>query len=378
MNEQEKEKQAADLLDKYREGECTAEEIALLESWYNHMASSAEGYIDSTVEQAIKKKVWNNINGRRSIIPYYKIAAAAIGFILLIGGALYYNSFRDTKQTLAQIQDIQPGGNKAILTLANGQKIILDTAKNGELVSQQGVTISKSTNGQLVYQATANASQTSSINTLTVPAGGQYQVILPDGSNVYLNATSCLIYPTRFAGNERSVTLSGEAYFEVSKDPRKPFIIKSINVAGSTVPQQLIRVIGTHFNVNCYPEEPIRTTLAEGKIEISQPANPQKTTLKPGDQSIVSSNGIKVHQVNPEDVIGWKNGLFVFNQTPLREVMKQIGRWYDVEIDFSSLPNEPFEGEILRSNTLSQVLKVIERTDNLKFQVEGRKISIKH
>jgi ferric-dicitrate binding protein FerR (iron transport regulator) len=183
---------------------------------------------------------------------------------------------------------------------------------------------------------------------------------------VYLNAASSLKYPTRFTGNEREVTLTGEGYFEIAKNAKQPFIVVTTN--------QSIRVLGTHFNVSCYPGDPIKTTLAEGKIEISRPANSQKTTLKPGDQSIVSPEGIEVHQVNPDDVIAWKDGKFVFIRTPLKEMLRQISRWYDIDVDYSQIPDQNFDGEISRKLSLQEVLKSVEAGTDLHFQIEGRRI----
>ena len=373
MNEQE----IKNLLDRFEKGDCTPAESALVENWYNQLAQQAKAEITFSEleekDQEIRSQLFA-VPEKRLYPIYLRYAAAVVVIAGLAWGSYGIFTTRNEANTVFQTaQEIQPGSNSAILTLSNGKRISLGT-HNGSVDTDPDVQISNnSSNGIVTYKLNnsktphVNHIESDQLNTITTPRGGQYQLILSDGTLVYLNADSKLQYSVRF--DERVVTLVGEGYFEVAKDAQRPFIVVSQG--------QKVIVIGTHFNVSCYPEEPIRTTLAEGKIEISQPANSQKATLKPGDQSIVSSNGIKVHQVNPEDAIGWKNGLFVFNRTPLKEVMKQIGRWYDVEVNFNDLPNEPFEGEILRNNTLSQVLKVIERTNDIKFQVEGRRVSIR-
>jgi ferric-dicitrate binding protein FerR (iron transport regulator) len=288
--------------------------------------------------------------------------------VVVVAGMAYGSSFIFNKPVQIAAE-IQPGTNKAILTLGNGQKISLNDTKNGNIATLRGVQVSNDTASSIVtYQSNPNTDPTL-INTITTPAGGQYQLILPDGSKVFLNATSSLTFPSRFAFNKREVNLTGEAYFEVTKDSQKPFLVTSKG--------QQLKVLGTHFNISAYPNEPLKTTLAEGKVEISLTANPQKTVLQPGDQSIVNLNDIHVQQVNPDDVIAWKDGLFAFNQLPLKDVFQQLGRWYNVTFESNSkLDNHTFDGEIPRTYTLSQVLTMIELSTNLKFKVEGQKISV--
>jgi ferric-dicitrate binding protein FerR (iron transport regulator) len=373
--------EAKELLERVENGTCTPEEKILVDSWYLDITRQAKDFTGAIDYESEKLWIWNQLQKRKvRRLPNWLVAAACLTFFMLsIGVYVFVSQKHSHPAAELASKDILPGTNKATLTLANGKRIDLDAAKNGNIASLTGVTVQKTASGKVIYHITsgndvsANA-ETLAYNTISTPNGGQYEVILPDGTDVYLNAASSLIYPTRFAGNERLVTLSGEAYFEVSKDPSKPFIIKSTNVAGSTVPQQLIKVLGTHFNVSCYPEEPIKTTLAEGKIEISQPANPQKATLKPGNQSIVSSNGIKVQQVNVEAATAWKDGLFVFSNTDLQTVLKQISRWYDVEVDQSITEDQSFEGEIPRNVSLYKVLEAIEIGSHVKLKVKGRRI----
>jgi ferric-dicitrate binding protein FerR (iron transport regulator) len=358
-------KEAKELLRKYESGTCTPEEKTLVDSWYLQICRSAEPLAYDPEFAAIGQRIWDNIQGRRRVRWYYYPMAAAIA-VLMVVLVHYYG-----QKTTTQIADIQPGGNRAVLILGNGQKILLDTVKDGQLATVQGVNIRKA-NGQIVYEVpkdTHNGASGLSINTINTPNGGQYQVILPDGSKVYLNAASSLSYPTWFPKNERKVTLRGEGYFEIAKDASRPFLVESSN--------QMVRVTGTHFNVSCYSDKQVLTTLAEGKIEISQPAFPQKrTTLKPGDQSIVSPTGIEVKQIDPDDATAWKDGVFVFNETPLKDVCAQLGRWYDVEVDYSMLPDQNLNARISKSLTLKEALMLIEVGTNRKFKIEGRKITL--
>jgi len=338
---------------------------------------------------------------RLTLAAVWPVVAAAI---ILIAGISYF-FFRSVEQDIQQsdiyahnkAHDIPAGTNKATLTLANGKQIVLDDAANGLVAQQSGVIISKGANGQLIYSLSPSGrggearegsplslqggslpegeSNRIAYNTITTPKGGQFQVFLPDGSMVYLNAASSLKYPVKFTGNERKVTLTGEAYFEIVKHTNQPFIVSSSN--------QVLRVLGTHFDVSSYAGEPVKTTLAEGRVEISSPAFSQKLQLKPGEQATLSSigkdakgkeGGFTVAQVRADDVIAWKDGLFVFTNTELKDLLRQIARWYDVEVDYVTIPDVNFDGEISRKTTLLQVLKLIEAGSDIPFHLEGRRI----
>jgi transmembrane sensor len=299
------------------------------------------------------------------------MAGAVIGLAVVSSLTAVYIERQHTNILVAQTQttDINPGTNRATLTLANGQTIDLDKAQNGSLANNAGINIQKTANGNIAYTTAgkSNAQFLQVYNTITTPNGGQYEIVLQDGTKVWLNAGTTITYPVTFVKEtERKVKLTGEAYFEVSKAPGKPFIVESTT--------QRIVVLGTHFNVSCFKNEPVKTTLTEGKVEISLNNKSQKTTLKPGDQSIVSSNGIKVQQVNTEAVVAWKDGLFVFEDTDLQTVLKQISRWYDVEVDQSITDNKSFEGEIPRNISLAKALKAIEIGSHVKLKIEGRRI----
>ncbi len=385
------EQEASELLKKYKEGSCTPQEMAFMESWYKDLEGNLPDVPYNDSADAVRR-VWQmsldkQVIPQKSLRRYYWPVAAAC--VLLVASAIYFTSVikdKPVQAPVALVEDAPAGSNRATLTLANGQEIVLDAAKAGTLAEQAGVTVSKNPNGQLVYVISneernlLNSTDKRSLrsrddgtdaagiayNTISTPNGGQYQLILPDGSKVFLNAASSLKYPIRFNTAERLVTLQGEAYFEITKHPDKPFIVSSIG--------QSVRVLGTHFNVASYKDEPVTTTLAEGKIEISQPSSSEKTILKPGQQCTITNTGIAVAQVNPEDVIAWKDGLFIFSNTELKAVFKQLERWYDVEVDYATVPDIRFYGEVPRNISLLKVLKLIEAGSNVKFRLDGRRI----
>lgn len=250
--------------------------------------------------------------------------------------------------------DVAPGNDKAILTLSTGQQVILDD-KNKSDISDAGMIIKKEA-GQLVYGKTDIVA----FNTMTTPRGGQYKLILPDGTKVWLNAASSITYPTVFTNNERRVVITGEAYFEVAKNAELPFKV-------GLPDQSEIQVLGTHFNINSYADEPlITTTLLEGAVKINN------SILKPGE---AYSNG-KVYKANAEEAVAWKNGVFIFNKTDLQSVMRQLARWYDVDIKYEgNLRIRTFSGKILRDLSLSDLLDGLKRTD-VHFRIEGKSLIV--
>jgi transmembrane sensor len=299
-------------------------------------------------------------------------AAAAI-FIIAIGTAIVVSSDRqsaDSKTDLAKkvsSSDLPPGGNKAVLTLANGQTIILDSAHNGLLAQQAGATITKTDSGNLAYSKTNEKPTDIVYNVLTTPRGGQYKLQLPDGTDVWLNSASSIKYPTAFVGNSRSVEVTGEAYFEVAKDRAKPFHVK--------VNKMEIEVLGTHFNINSYSEEgSIKTTLFEGSVSVTQGAS--HMTIKPGQQAEVG-DGLTINEhPDLDQVMAWKNGLFNFEGADLKIVLRQLSRWYDVDVVYEgSPPARKFVGEISRDLTLSQVLEGFGEM-RVKFKIDGKKLIV--
>ena len=264
-----------------------------------------------------------------------------------------------------------PGSNKAILTLADGSTIILQSAING-IVAQQGNTkISKSADGQLVYKSLNEKPTEVLINSIATPKGGQYQLVLSDGSIVWLNAASSLRFPAAFAGSERKVELSGEAYFEVAKNASMPF---KVEVAGKGE----VEVLGTHFNVNAYSDEAtVNTTLVEGRVKVKALANRDSRIIAPGEQAQLEGNGrISINKdADTEQAMAWKNGTFNFSHAELGVVMRQLSRWYDVDIKFEGpVSQRQFSGEIQRDLKLSQVLKLLEK-NNVFCSLQGKNIN---
>ena len=385
-------KRAQSLLNKYLEGNCSPEEIDLVESWYLKETDHPPTFQTEPDYIELQKSIWKSIekenNKTRKLVPQYKWAVAATVFIMLSVG-LYYlvNTINAPVQSTADFvhNDIAPGGNKAFLTLADGKRIALDDVQNGKIADQTGVSISKTADGQLIYTASESLKSTvqavlaANFNTIETPKGGQYQINLPDGTKVWLNAGSSLRYLAQFAVAKREVELKGEAYFEVAKKTvngkRLPFVVKT-----ST---QEVEVLGTHFNINSYQEEGYtRTTLLEGSVAVHPISTNGNTlagkTIKPGEQSMLNASGLQVATVDTEQVLAWKEGFFMFDDENLQSIMNQVARWYDVEVTFkdNSLKTKEFSGTVSRFGNVSQVLKKLELTGSVHFKIEGRRIVV--
>ncbi|MNY03939.1 fec operon regulator FecR [compost metagenome] len=302
-----------------------------------------------------------------------RIAVAAAIATIVFGGGLYYYNLNLRKVQLnetAYKNDAGPGKTGATLTLANGQKIRLSDEKNGELAKDAGVTINKSANGQLVYDIVSDKSAAGHINTLSTTNGETYKVRLPDGTQIWLNAASKLIYTTNLIRNgKRVVQLDGEAYFEVSKDKKHPFVVESKG--------QFVEVLGTHFNINAYRDEPqIATTLLEGSVKVG--INGKTQLIRPGQQAVNYGGRLKVNDVSLDDITDWKEGDFFLNHVDFKTAMRKIARWYDVEIVYDVAVPEDLEsgGWMSRRNKLSTVLKAIEDTGLARFRIEGKTVHV--
>ncbi|MCR8557194.1 FecR domain-containing protein [Mucilaginibacter sp. BJC16-A38] len=384
-----------DLINKYLLNQATAEEEKLLLDYYNTLQKNELKWDEhlmgdkDSVKAELYSKVLLEIKARESVpkkIIFLRgwFVAASVIFLLIASSSLFFylkhdNSYLLTKDKARSLikNDIAPGGNKALLTLANGSKIALDDAADSVLAKQTGVKIAKTAHGQLIYtvENSSSDSKTSAqlaYNTVETPKGGQYQVDLPDGSKVWLNASSSLRYPTNFTGDVRSVELTGEAYFEVVKNPKKPFRVVSSS--------QVIEVLGTHFNISSYTDETsVKTTLLEGSVKVLSTKTNQSKLLKPGEQSNInySNNSFSVQQVNTEEVVAWKNGYFLFVDEDLKSIMSKFARWYNVDVEYQgNVDNLRFGGIVSRSKGLSQALKIIEQTGNVKIKIEGRRVTI--
>ena len=313
------------------------------------------------------------VKQRARLISIRKIAVAAsiVGLIITGFFLIGHDSSKqivktDTKERRFR-NDVAPGGYKATLTLADGSVILLDDANNGTLTQQGDAKVIK-LDGKVLYDLVANTKQVV-YNTISTPRGGQYQLALPDGSMVWLNATSSVRFPTAFTGNDRRVEITGEAYFEVAKDPARPFIV-SVNNAE-------VQVLGTHFNINAYnDEEEVKTTLLEGSVKFVNGAG--NIILRPGQQSQLSKDGIikLENSVNVEEVIAWKNGRFNFENAGIEMIMRQLSRWYDVEIEYNGKTDDLFIAEMPRDIKLSDALKALELTGRVRFEIDGKKIIV--
>lgn len=306
---------------------------------------------------------------------FTRLAAAASLLLFIFAGTFFYYQQKDSLSAvsapIAVNSELAPGSNKAILTLSNGTKVALDDAVNGKVSGQAGIQITKTASGQLIYHVQNNSvSSKLSFNTIETPRGGQYRLILSDGTKVWLNANSSLKYPISFSKTERLMELKGEAYFEVTKNKKAPFKVISNN--------QVIEVLGTHFNINGYEDEPyIKTTLIEGAVRVSERANQAYVVLKPGEQSRFHANRFEVKNVDTESAVAWKNGYFTFDKSTLESIMRQISRWYDVEVNYQDkkVKEQIFSGNISRFENASQVLAILELTGLVHFKVEGRRIT---
>lgn len=384
----------ADLFNKYFDKTATAEEhdafmqqLSMLKSDKEINKLLEEAYNRNTDElefhKPIKIKILNNIfssakevtiqQSSVKVLKFYggwmKYAAAV--FLISFGLSLYFFQKESHNSVLtSNTKDVLPGSNRAILTLGNGKQVVLDEAATGLLAKQGDIEISKAADGQIVYNVKGESGNASVTNTIETRNGSQYQINLPDGTKVWLNAASSLKYPTSFAANERKVELNGEAYFEVAKNEKKPFKIK-LNNDGE------IKVLGTHFNVNAYPEEEsINATLLEGSIAMKSGLQIEK--IVPGEQvKAFSNHRINiVKDVNLNQVMAWKNGFFSIDAISLQDIMKQVEKWYNVKVIYKDTIQAEFVAKLPRNVPLSELIKLLEYTKKVHFKLEGRTLYV--
>lgn len=365
---------AKELLLKFKTGNCTEEELAVLESWYLEDKNIMPADLNPELLAEVKAQVWKTLpvheRPKGTVRLWRKMAAVAAVFICMVTALFFYQKNHIQPINSNRVANIVPGGNKAILTLADGSTIALDDAVNGTLASQPGILITKNKDGQIVYSVNKE-NQTENVavyNTIETPRGGQYQINLPDGTKVYLNAASSIKFPTAFEGAERKVELNGEGYFEVTQNKSKPFRV----VSG----RQVVEVLGTHFNINSYSDEQqIKTTLVEGRVSVAM--GTESIIIKPGQQAVASQRSIHVETVNTDDVIAWTENSFVFNNEDLGSIMRKISRWYDVDVICpSELEKMTFGITVSRNKSIKQVLRNIEETGTVHFKIEGRRITV--
>jgi transmembrane sensor len=403
------EKRIASLIVKQYRGELTVEESIELEQWANESAANRELLQQLTNDETLRRElityyeaeeskeaVWKKIDAATSettqVIPVsvqrtgkYKYLAAAVTVGAVLTTVVYFwsqNKPAPTNATpvaKATVNDVLPGGNKATLKLGDGKTIVLDNAQNG-LLAQQGAVQIEKLEGQLVYKHSASTTEPL-YNTLGTPAGGQFQLKLPDGTRVWLNASSFIMYPTAFIGKERRVSVYGEAYFEVAKDPNSPFIVNVLTSEGKSRNGTEVEVLGTHFNINAYNDEAlVKTSLLEGKVKIVSDYynGKQSAILKPGQQAQVEVEGkMKVKDnASMEEVVAWKNGEFLFQSADIGALMRQVARWYDIEVGYpNGMPKDRFSGKIGRNVNLSQLLEILKYSE-VKFELKERKLIV--
>jgi len=394
-----------ELAAKWMDGTITPEEKEKFEAWYNGLDFSELELLDhwatgpEEIEAHILQKLKTSLGETkgesvRAIAHVHDVApvhdlrrsrwwAAAASVLLLIGAGSYFFYFRNKdaggpEQTTAQMHtgDVAPGRYGAVLTLSDGARVVLDSAGNGNIATQGGSQVLMQ-NGAIVYEKEKAAAATAInpaaavvYNTVTTPRGRQFRVVLPDGSGVWLNAASTLRYPTAFTGDQRAVELSGEAYFEIAKDERKPFVV--------TARDMRVQVLGTAFNLMAYPDETaVNTTLVTGAVRVV--ATKSSLVLDPDQQASLPDNAgrFTVSKPNLKEVLAWKDGRFRFDGAKITTIMRQIARWYDVDIEYrGEVPSNEFNGSISRAEYARKILDALERTGNVNFSLEGRKIIV--
>jgi transmembrane sensor len=304
---------------------------------------------------------------------WLRYAAAAI-LLLVFGTALFYFGTKNSRRSLMAVKKVSaalvPGGNKATLTLADGNTIVLDSMQSGQLSQQGNTRIVKLDSGLLAYQAGKGRSGATLYNMIVTPRGGQYQVILPDGTHAWLNSASSLRFPTGFTGKERRVTLTGEGYFEVAKSPGMPFVVE--------VGRERVNVLGTHFDIMAYADEgAIKTTLVQGSIRVNTTAS--SVVIRPGQQAILPADAdrFQVEPANIEETIAWKDGRFIFEDRDIVTIMRQIARWYYIDVTYKdSIPGVALSGMVSRRADAGDLLKILEATKRVHFETKGNQIIV--
>lgn len=396
--------QLSELFQRYLKNQCSPEEIRTLLDYFGAEPDHAE--LQSLIEAQLEVSVAEDFESQpevsamflktdkylqeqlfkktitqrnfSSVYIKYAVAASIAGILMM--GLLFYKHLSNpgVSSKTDLVQDAKPGENKAVLTLADGSSVTLDAHSDSTLLKKAGIRVKVSKEGLLVYQVIDGQATAKQLiyNQITTPKGGQYYVVLSDGSRVRLNASSSLRYPIAFvAGKDRRVELKGEAYFDIEKmmenGVRKPFAVET---AG-----QIVEVLGTHFNVSAYEDDPsVKTTLISGSVNVYSRAGKESKLLSPGEQSVLmaGSSSIQVVKTNVESAVAWKEGNFMFEDQYLRDILKQLSRWYDVDVDLKNIPETRYNIFISRSETLSAVLNMLEKTGNIKFSLVNNTITI--
>lgn len=381
------------LYQKFLSKECTAEEIKYLmdhfqlegqETELKEMISAeleSEVYSseDSPEVQSMldhnRELIRNRINEELPVKAqswkfYMKVAAV---LVLIAASSWYFFSLNSKKSVsgnpILASGDIGPGTNKAKLTLSTGESIDLENASEGLVVNKNGMGYAKVIGGKLTCLLQMESTDTA-FNTITTPKGGVYQLVTPDGSKIWLNAASELRFPTSFGVGNRVVMLKGEAYFEIAKDKRRPFIVKT--------GQQETRVLGTHFNINSYVEEQaITTTLFEGAVRVHSLSAVKDVLLAPGQASVLKDHNLIVQKADESTTPDWVNGKIVFNNEHLKNIMRKVSRWYGVDVEMKEdIANLKFWGSVSRNDNLSAILNYLRETEDLDYRIKGTSVTI--
>lgn len=383
------------LITQYLNKECTADEFAELFTYIGN--PTYEEVLHARMRDDLKSlkpgadvhqvdwdSIYNNVisstdnNKVKNMFSRRLAIAAAVSLLCTIGAGLW--TLRQKQPVAQQVAatkqklDVKPGTDKAILKLADGREIILNNTAIGILTREGQTAIKQQAHGVIAYEAGANAQQQGSktaTNTLSIPSGGRYMLILPDNSKVWLNSNSSLTYATAFNGAERVVELIGEGYFEIAKDARHPFIVNSSRSS--------VRVLGTHFNISAYPDEKLNeVTLSEGSVMLT--VGKQSAKIKPGQQASFNHHDdmIALREVDVDEAIDWKNGYFQFDNASMEKVMNKIKRWYNIEIEYrGGQPAVKFTGMISRNNNLSKILDLLQSTGGVNFEIVNKKVIVK-
>jgi ferric-dicitrate binding protein FerR (iron transport regulator) len=372
-------KDASDLLSRYCNGQVSEEEKALVESWYaDYTQNAATPEIDGQElennREEILRRILLELPDQRKI-NYRRLISIAASVVLILCAGVFFIKQRKSHQYQPAFaakkgnSNLLPGGNKATLILSNGNSINLNDTKNGALANENGIVIHKNAEGRITYdQAGHNTTQESdAFNTVITPKGGQYQLVLSDGTRVWLNAASTLKYPVTFAGTKREIELSGEAYFEVAHDQHKPFRVISNG--------QTVEVLGTHFNLNAYPDEKAtRTTLLEGSVKVL--AGEKSSKIKPGEQVQLKDGNLAVSQADLDEAIAWKKGFFYFKDDDIQTVMRQLSRWYGVTVKYEGqISIREFSGQMNKNITAAQLMHILS-FEQIHYRIENRTIII--
>ncbi|MCS4226966.1 FecR family protein [Sphingobacterium sp. BIGb0165] len=370
------------LASKWLDKTITDEEIEAFNLWYTSdlqkevELSESFAASEEQLEARLLSRINQKINRPKEIVLWPRIAIA-MSFLILLSIAFYFYQYRTTMQDqyVAKSMDkrILPGQSGATLTLADGRQISLSANKTGELANENGVRITKTADGQLRYEIERDHSQGKGVNILSTSTGETYMISLPDKSKVWLNAASSIEFATGFNDPKvRLVKLKGEAYFEVSKDRKRPFIVSSA--------KQQVVVLGTHFNISTYPDHAYtETTLAEGSVKVTDLETKAFRVLKPSEQSRISKGNIEVKTVDVAEMLAWKSGEFALGSENFETTLRDIERWYNVQFDYEgiSVKDITLDGWISRSSELADVLHKIEKGTNIRFEIKGRRIMIR-